>query len=130
MTNLPAVSPSRFDQLAKQRGMSFISLCLLVVVLVFIGYVGAKTVPIVTEYMSLKSALKQAAMETTVADVRSAYDRAASVEYLDQFDNPVRSTDLDITKINDQVVVSVLYEREIRLFGPAYLVYRLNVSSN
>lgn len=114
----------------RQRGMSFLSLCLLIIVLVFVGYVAAKTVPVVSEYMSLKSALKQAASETTVTGVRTAFDRVASVNYLDQYDNPVRGTDLEITKINDQVVVSVPYEREIRLFGPAYLVYRLNATSN
>lgn len=114
----------------RQRGMSFLSLCLLIIVLVFLGYVAAKTVPVVSEYMSLKAALKQSATETTVTGVRSAFDRAASVNYLDQYDKPVRGTDLEITKINDQVVVSVPYEREIRLFGPAYLVYRLNATSN
>ncbi|RMX08302.1 DUF4845 domain-containing protein [Corticibacter populi] len=114
---------------ARQRGMSFISLVLLAVVIVFLGYVGVKTVPVVSEYMSLKRALKQAAQEGTVPQVRAAFDRVASIEYLDQYANPVRGADLEITKQNDVVVINVEYEREVPLFGPAYLVYRLNASS-
>ena len=114
---------------ARQRGLSFVSLCILVVLIVFVGYVAVKSIPVASEYMSLKKTLKQAAQQNTVSEVRATYDRVASIESLDNYSNPVRSADLAITKVNDRVVVSVEYDREIPLFGPAYLVYRLNVSS-
>lgn len=114
---------------SRQRGMSFISLCLLAMILVFVGYVGFKSVPIMSEYMSLKKALKQAAQESTVIQIRNTFDRVSSVEYLDQYENPVRGKDLQISKQNDQIIVRVDYIREIPLFGPAYLTYKLQASS-
>lgn len=115
--------------IARQQGMTFISVCLLAAVVVAVGYVGFKTVPVVSEYMSLKSALKQAANENTVQEIRAAFDRVASIEYLDQYEDPIRGVDLQVSKVNDRVIVAVDYSREISLFGPAYLVYRLQASS-
>lgn len=112
-----------------QRGMSFIGVCLLVVVLIFVGYVVAKSVPIANEYLSVQRVLKQAATGSTVEEVRSTFARQASIDYLDQYDNPLQAQDLTIRKVNDVVIVELQYEREIALFGPAFLVYKFNASS-
>lgn len=113
----------------RQRGMSFIGVCLLLVVLIFAGYVVAKSVPIVNEYLSVKRVLKQAATGTSVEEVRSIFARQASIDYLDQYDNPLQAQDLNVRKVNDVVVVELQYEREIPLFGPAFLVYKFDASS-
>lgn len=113
----------------QQRGMSFIGVCLLVVVLVFAGYVVAKSVPIVNEYLSVKRVLKQAATGSTVEEVRSTFARQASIDYLDQYDNPLQANELNVRKVNDVVIVELDYEREIPLFGPAFLVYKFKASS-
>lgn len=114
---------------ARQRGMTFISVCLVAVVVVSLGYVVFKSVPVASEYFSLKRALKQAAQESTVAQVKTAFDRVASIEYLDQYEDPIRGRDLQVTKVNDRVVVRVEYDREVPLFGPAFLVYKLTATS-
>lgn len=114
---------------SRQRGMSFIGVCLLAVILVFLGYVGFKTVPVVTEYLAIQRVLKQASAGNTVLEVRTIYDRVANIEYLEQYENPVTSKDLQVYKENDRVVVAVDYVREIPLFGPAFLVYKLKASS-
>ncbi|RMW95986.1 DUF4845 domain-containing protein [Allofranklinella schreckenbergeri] len=114
---------------SRQRGMTFISLCLLAAVLVFAGYVVFKSVPVMTEYLAIKRVLKQASAGNTVLEIRQIYDRVASVEYLDQYSDPVSSKDLQVSKQNDQVVVNVDYVREIPLVGPAYLTYKLHASS-
>ena len=36
--------------------------------------------------------------------------------------------DLEITKENNQIVVSYSYERDIPIYGPAYLVFRFKDS--
>ncbi|KKW66994.1 hypothetical protein AAV94_13120 [Lampropedia cohaerens] len=115
---------------ATQRGISFVSLCLLVVVLVFAGYVVFRTVPVVTEYLAIQRALKQAATGATVLEVRQLFERQASIDYLDQYADPVRSQDLSVTKQNGVVVVELEYTREVPLFGPAYLTYKLHATSN
>ncbi|WP_147473783.1 DUF4845 domain-containing protein [Allofranklinella schreckenbergeri] len=114
---------------SRQRGMTFISLCLLAAVLVFAGYVVFKSVPVMTEYLAIKRVLKQASAGSTVLEIRQIYDRVASIEYLEQYANPVSSKDLQVSKQNDRVVVDVDYVREIPLVGPAYLTYKLHASS-
>ena len=91
----------------RQRGMSFIGVCLLLVVLIFAGYVVAKSVPIVNEYLSVKRVLKQAATGTTVEEVRGIFARQASIDYLDQYDQPLQASELNVRKVNDVVVVEL-----------------------
>lgn len=112
-----------------QRGISFIGVCFLVAVLVFAGYVVAKSVPISTEYFAVQRALKQAAAGSTVDEVRQNFARQASIDYLDQYADPIQPQDLMVSKVNDQVLVEVEYVREIPLFGPAFLTYKLSASS-
>ncbi len=41
----------------------------------------------------------------------------------------IAGRDLEVTKMDDQVVVSFAYDKEIPLFGPAYLVIKYRGSS-
>ncbi|WP_238945683.1 DUF4845 domain-containing protein [Vandammella animalimorsus] len=114
----------------RQRGMSFIGLCMLAAIIVFLGYVGFKSVPVVTEYAAVQRALKKASEGGTVLEVRQLFDRQANIDYLEQYANPISSKDLIVSKKNDAVVVEVEYDREIPLVGPAFLVYKLHASSH
>ncbi|THU04074.1 DUF4845 domain-containing protein [Lampropedia puyangensis] len=126
---LSVSSRSRIASANSQRGISFIGVCFLAIVVVFAGYVVFKSVPVATEYFAIKRALKQASSGTTVEEVRQAFDRQANIDYLEQYDNPVKAQDLTIRKVNDVVVVDVDYVREVALFGPAFLTYKLSASS-
>ena len=109
----------------RQRGMSFIGLVLWGVIIVVLAIVGSKAVPIVIENMNIKKAATKAAREsTTVAEVRGAYDRSAAIDDM----TSVMGKDLEITKENNQIVVSYSYERDIPIYGPAYLVFRFKDS--
>ena len=109
-----------------QRGISFLGLLFLGVVLALLGIVGARVVPTATEYMSIQKAVKKAAAEGgTVPAIRAAFDRTASVDYIDS----IGGKDLEITKDGDKVVVSFAYDKEIPLFGPAYLLIKYRGSS-
>ena len=57
---------------------------------------------------------------TTVAEVRSIFDRAAQIDDI----RTIAGKDLEIGKEGDRVVVSFAYDREIHLTGPAYLLMR------
>lgn len=111
---------------ASQRGISFIGLLFLGVVLAFVAIVGAKVVPTASEYMSIVKAAKKAAADgDTVPAVRASFDRTASVDYI----TSITGKDLDVTKVNDKVVVRFAYDKEIPLFGPAYLLIKYRGSS-
>ncbi len=109
-----------------QRGISFLGLLILGVVLALLGIVGAKVVPTATEYMAIQKAVKKAAAEgDTVPAVRASFDRAASVDYI----STLTGKDLEVTKQGDKVVVNFAYDKEIPLFGPAYLLIKYRGSS-
>ena len=105
----------------RQRGLSFIGLVFLVAIIVSVVAIGAQSVPVFLEYQAITKAANKAAAEgNTVAEVKASFDRAAAI---DDFTS-VTGKDLNVTKVNDKVVVGFEYSREIHLVGPAYLVYR------
>jgi hypothetical protein len=111
---------------SSQRGISFIGLLFMGVVLALLAIVVARVVPTATEYMAIHKAVKKAAAEGgTVPAVRAAFDRTASVDYI----TSISGKDLDVTKQGDKVVVNFAYDKEIPLAGPAYLLLKYRGSS-
>ncbi len=103
-----------------QRGISFIGLLFVAVVLACIGVVVAQVIPTVIEYQAITKAANKAKEGTTVPEVRAIFDRAQSI---DDF-HSVSGKDLDVRKEGDKVVVAFAYEREIHLVGPAFLTLK------
>lgn len=111
---------------ASQQGISFLGLLFLGVVLALLAIVGARVVPTATEYMAIQKAVKKAAADgDTVQAVRASFDRTAAVDYI----SSITGQDLEISKQGDQVVVDFAYDKEIPLFGPAYLLLKYRGSS-
>ena len=105
---------------SRQRGISFIGLVFVAVVLACVGVVIAQVIPTLIEWQAIDKAANKAKEGTTVPEVRAIFDRAQAI---DDFKS-VSGKDLDIKKVGDKVVVSYAYEREIPLFGPAYLTLK------
>lgn len=103
-----------------QRGMSFISLLFVGVVVAATGVVVAQAIPTYMEYQAVLKAVNKAKDGATVPEVRSLFDKAASVDSI----KSIHGADLDVTKEGEKVVVSFAYEREIHLAGPAYLTLK------
>ena len=114
------------QRLSSQRGISFIGLLILGIVLALLAIVGARVVPTASEFMSIQKAVKKAAADgDTVPAVRAAFDRTAAVDYI----SSISGKDLEITKQGDKVVVEFAYDKEIPLAGPAYLLLKYRGSS-
>lgn len=111
---------------ARQRGISFIGLMFVAVVLACVGVVVAQVIPTLIEYQAIYKAANKAKEGSTVPEIRAIFDRAQAI---DDFTS-VTGKDLDIKKVNDKVVVAFSYEREIPLFGPAYLVLKYKGETN
>ncbi len=105
---------------SRQRGISFIGLLFVAIVLACVGVVVAQVIPTLIEYQAISKAATKAADGSTVPEVRAIFDRAQAI---DDFKS-VSGKDLDVQKVDDKVVVSFAYEREIPLFGPAYLLLK------
>ena len=109
----------------QQRGMTFIGLLFVGILLAFAGVTLAQVVPTYIEYMAVQKAVQKASSGTTVAEVRATFDKAAQIDDIAS----ISGKDLDIGKQGDRVVVSFDYSREIHLFGPAFLVMKYTGSS-
>lgn len=112
--NLQAKSPF------KQRGVSFLGLLVVGGLLAMAGVIAAQAFPTFLEYQAIGKAVNKAALGSTVAEIRSLFDRQSAV---DDFKS-VTGKDLEVTKEGDKTVVSFAYSREIHLAGPAYLVLK------
>lgn len=105
---------------SRQRGLSFIGLVLTAAIIVFLFVVGARVVPTVIEHQAILKAVEKAKTGTTVAEVRTIFDKAANIDDI----SSISAKDLDISKVGDKVVVAFAYNKEIELFGNTYLLIK------
>ena len=110
----------RASSQSRQRGISFIGLLFVAIVIACVGVVAAQVIPTLIEWQAIDKAANKAREGTTVPEVRAIFDRAQAI---DDFQS-VAGKDLEVQKVGDKVVVSYAYNREIHLFGPAWLVLK------
>lgn len=98
-----------------QRGLSLVALILMLFVLILVGIFGMKLVPSFIEYRSARTAILAIAAQnpTTPAEARKAFDARATIDDI----NSVKSTDLDISKDGNQMVIGFAYRKEVPLFS-------------
>jgi hypothetical protein len=121
-------STSRLQARSPQRGFSFLSLLFVGGIVAVTGVVVAQVVPTVIEYQGIQKAVKKVAQGggSTPAELRAAFDRQQNI---DDF-KAIMGKDLDITKNGDKVVIKFAYDKQIPLFGPAYLLIKYEGSSS
>jgi hypothetical protein len=105
---------------SRQRGITFFGLIFVAALLAMAGVVAAQAFPTVLEFLAVQKAVSKAAEGQSVADIRSLFDKQASIESI----KSISGNDLDISKEGDKVVVSFSYQREIHLAGPAFLTLK------
>ncbi len=71
-------------------------------------------------YETLRPAGGQTAAGNTVPEVRQIFDKAAEIDNI----SSISGRDLDISKEGDKVIVKFAYNKEIHMFGPAYLLLK------
>ena len=108
-----------------QRGLSFITVLIFVAILACVGLIGAQAFPTVLEYQAAVKAINKAKNEPTVVAVRNAFDRAAEIDNI----TSITGKDLEVTKNGDDVQVSFAYNKEIHMFGPAFLLLKYEATS-
>ena len=111
----------------KQRGATMIGMLFVSIVLVFVALLGMKVLPTMLEYQTILKAVKKAGAEAnTAADAQSIFGKAIEIE---QNISSITPKDLIIEQISGGYRVSFAYDKEIPLFGPAYLVIKYGGSS-
>lgn len=110
----------------QQRGISFIGLLFVGGILAFAGILAAQILPTVMEYQTiLKTVNKAAGSGSTVGEVKSLFDKAATIDNI----HSITGKDLEVTKEGDKTVVSFAYTREIHLVGPAFILLKYDGKS-
>lgn len=110
----------------QQRGISFIGLLFVGGILAFAGILAAQILPTVMEYQTiLKTVNKAAGSGSTVGEVKSLFDKAATIDNI----HSITGRDLEVTKEGDKTVVSFAYTREIHLVGPAFILLKYDGKS-
>ena len=109
--------------LAAQRGITLIGLLTWTIFIGFAGYLLVRVLPTISEAYTVQAVVDRlaAAPATTVPEIRRAFERQRTI---DSTITSVTGADLDITKENDRVVIGYAYEKEIPLFGPAFLLIK------
>jgi hypothetical protein len=104
----------------QQQGLTFFGLIIVGILLAYTGVILAQVAPTYIEYIAVQKAVDKAAAGSTVAEVRSIFDKAAQIDDI----RTIAGKDLVVGKEGDRVVVSYAYVREIHLAGPANLVMK------
>ena len=105
---------------SRQTGMSFFTLVIGIALLVGLGALTAQAIPTAIEYQAILKAVERAKTGSTPAEIRTIFDKAAQVDDI----KSITGKDLEVTKVADKVVVKFAYNREIHMFGPAYLLLK------
>ena len=102
-----------------QRGLSLIGLIFVGAIVAVLMLIGFKIVPAINEYLAVDRAVQKIRNEaSTVRDLRSAFDRYASIDDI----HSISGKDLDITKDGDRIVVSYAYSYSVPLLDNVRLV--------
>lgn len=109
--------------LGSQRGITLFGLMFWAIVIGFLALVALRVIPTVNEYLAIRKVVQEIASSgvTTVPEIRSIFEKRTQVEYGIE---SVTSKDLEITKVNEKVVISFAYDKEIELMSPVYLLIR------
>ena len=109
------------DQLkSRQSGFSLLGMLFVVGVLASLGVLAAQAFPTVLEYQAVQKAVQKASAGNTVGEVKTIFDKAAQIDDI----NSIAGKDLEVTKEGDKVVVKFAYNKEIHMFGPAFLLLK------
>lgn len=103
-----------------QRGISFFGLIFVIAVLAGVGVLAAQAFPTVIEYQAILKAVDRAKAGNSPAEVRTLFDKSAQVDDI----RSITGKDLEITRNGDKQVVKFAYNKEIHMFGPAYLLLK------
>jgi hypothetical protein len=114
---------ANFASSRRQRGVTLFGLMFWAIVIGVTALVVMRVLPTVNEYYTIQRAVEKIAREggTTVPEIRASFDKQKQIEYSI---TSIDGKDLQITKENDQVVVSFAYDKEIELVAPVYLLIK------
>ncbi|WP_227814624.1 DUF4845 domain-containing protein [Nitrogeniibacter aestuarii] len=114
-----------------QTGLSLISMLLVAALLGFVLVLGMRTIPVYSEYFSVKKVLNlivdsKPGVDVTPADIRRDFDKRARADYIDT----VGGKDLTVIKQGNNFDLSVQYERVVPIAGNVSLLFEFDIRAS
>jgi hypothetical protein len=111
--------PSR--RLSGQRGMTVFGMVILAIIVGFLMLMGARIFPAVNEYLTIRKVVANIMAKSPggPGEVRTAFDKAAEVEYSI---HTIGGKDLDVRPLGDGFKTSFQYNVEVPVFEPTVYV--------
>lgn len=112
-----------FYKRRSQQGVTLFGLLFWAIIIGFLALVGLRVLPTVNEFFTIKRAVEKisASGATTVPEIRNAFEKQKEIEYSIV---SITGKDLEITKVNEKVVISFAYNKEIELMSPVFLLIK------
>jgi Domain of unknown function (DUF4845) len=102
--------------MGRQSGVTLSGLLITLFVVVIVAMFGMKLIPPYIEYGTAKSAIEAIARDRQNAapqEIRRAFDSRAAIDNI----TSIQSSDLDITRQGNEVVIAFAYRKEVPLFA-------------
>ena len=115
--------------LARQRGLGFLGLVFVIILIGAAALLTMRIVPSAIEYQAVLKAVERSKSAASPAAVRAAFDRAAQIDDI----TSITGKDLDIEPNANNAPgfkVSFAYRKELPLFGPASLLLNYTGSAH
>jgi len=107
----------------RQRGVTLFGLMFWAIVVGFFALIGMRVLPTLNEYFTIQRAVNKIATEgmSTVPEIRNAFEKQKDIEYSI---TSIGGKDLQVTKVNDKVVIQFAYEKEIEVVDPVFILIK------
>lgn len=105
---------------SRQAGISFFGLVFVMAVLAGVGVLVAQAIPTMLEYQAIVKVVERVKGGNSPQEIRKAFDNNTQIDDI----KSIAGKDLDIVRENDRNVVKFAYNKEIHMFGPAYLLLK------
>jgi hypothetical protein len=102
-----------------QQGMGFLGIFLICTAIVLIAVGAMKIGPSYLEFYGLKDAIfkVQASGATSVTDIKRAFEKQVEINNF----KSIGSTDLEISRDGNDMVISFAYPKKIQMFNNVYV---------
>ena len=107
-----------------QRGVSITGLLIGLVIFIVVALFAMKVIPSFMEYRTAKAAIEVIARQAqSPGDVKRLFESRSAVDNI-----TLKTSDLDITREGNQVVIAFAYRKEVPLFANVglYIDYAAN----
>ena len=115
----------------KQKGVTFLGMVLVAIVIILVAIVGLRLFPAYLEYQTIKDTVKRLVTDpelkgATASQIKKSFDRHAVIDNI----TAIGPEDLDISIENGQATIKAEYAKKVPLFANVNFCIDFSVRSD